>query len=301
VLEDVIRGVAAFQRDIVPAHRDLFDQLAHGQSPDVLFIGCSDSRVDPSLLTQAPPGRLFVLRNAGNLVPPSRGEGGGEAATIEYAVRHLGVSHIVVCGHSGCGAMTALVAEDGMPTGPIGRWLRHASSVAHSTSGLPAAERLAAAVEHNVVLQLSHLGTHPAVRQAVSSGKLQLHGWVYDIATGGVGCHVEGLGFVPLAEAHAEDELIAAIEQPGAPQLGEHPWLDHGPFAAELVSVGPDEQAVGVALQRITGCDSAQSAALCARAPVVLMKGITAMEAQVIVAWLSDHSATVRILGPKPA
>ena len=109
-MDDIIAGVRTFQRDVYPQYRELFEKLAAGQSPEALVITCSDSRVDPFLFTQAQPGQLFVLRNAGNLVPKYDGLVGGVTATIEFAVVGLRVPNIIVCGHSGCGAIHGLLA-----------------------------------------------------------------------------------------------------------------------------------------------------------------------------------------------
>ena len=147
-MRDLIDGVKRFQSRIYPSHRELFEHLAHGQSPEVLFISCADSRVDPSLLTQTRPGQLFILRNAGNLVPVYDGEGSGEAATLAYAIDKLEVHHIVVCGHSDCGAVTAVLAGD--TTGVIAEWLDHAGDldelVQANCPDLRGASKLAAAV-----------------------------------------------------------------------------------------------------------------------------------------------------------
>ena len=189
-MDDIIAGVRTFQRDVYPQNSELFEQLAKGQSPDALVITCSDSRVDPFLLTQAKPGQLFVLRNAGNLVPKYGGPMGGVTATIEFAVVALAVPNIIICGHSGCGAMAGLLNPDqlrGMPR--VAKWLEHAAVVreAMATAGeLGASNALQRAVEANVIVQLDHLRSHPAVAEKLVLGRIDLHGWVYHIATGEV-------------------------------------------------------------------------------------------------------------------
>src|SRR5580704_8923853 len=128
-MQDIIDGFLKFQRDAFPKRKGLFRRLATTQSPSVLFIGCSDSRVVPELLTQSEPGDLFVIRNAGNIVPCYGQEPGGVTATLEYAVAALGVTDIVICGHSDCGAMTAISTDkclDHMPA--VAKWLRYADS-----------------------------------------------------------------------------------------------------------------------------------------------------------------------------
>ncbi|WP_416360766.1 carbonic anhydrase [Burkholderia cepacia] len=128
-MRDIIDGFLRFQRDIYPQREALFKQLATSQNPKALFVTCSDSRVVPELLTQREPGELFVIRNAGNIVPSYGPEPGGVSATVEYAVAVLGVRDIVICGHSDCGAMGAIsrcTCLDHLPA--VANWLRHADS-----------------------------------------------------------------------------------------------------------------------------------------------------------------------------
>src|SRR3984893_16233750 len=154
-MQDIIDGFLKFQREILPGRRELFKQLATGQTPRALFIACSDSRVVPELLTQREPGDLFVIRNAGNIVPCYGPEPGGVSASVEYAVAALGVADIVVCGHSDCGAMTAILActcLDHMPA--VANWLRHADAArvvneAHQFGS--DREKLNALVRENVI------------------------------------------------------------------------------------------------------------------------------------------------------
>ena len=189
-MRQLLRGVRHFQQRLFPIWRPLFEQLASGQSPSTLFITCSDSRIVPHLLTQTEPGDLFVLRNAGNLVPPWSAEHTGEAATIEYAVEVLKVSDIVVCGHSHCGAITGLLRPESLHHLPAVRnWLTHAQSTFREFNDLPEEQDpqrdfLAAAVQHNVTTQLAHLRTYPHVEKAEARGILTLHGWFYRFETG---------------------------------------------------------------------------------------------------------------------
>ncbi|MET8827991.1 carbonic anhydrase [Streptomyces sp. NPDC004610] len=166
-----------------------FAQLAQGQSPQVLFITCSDSRVVPALITGARPGELFELRTAGNIVPPYASERPtGEAATIEYAVQVLGVRDIVVCGHSHCGAVGALVRGDDLDAVPAVRaWLGHAAE--EPRSGDPADPTVAAGVQHHVLAQLLRLRSYPCVETGLAEGRLTLHGWYYEVHTGAVRAH----------------------------------------------------------------------------------------------------------------
>ncbi|MFF0557321.1 carbonic anhydrase [Streptomyces sp. NPDC004266] len=166
-----------------------FAPLAEGQSPEVLFITCADSRVVPALITGARPGQLFELRTAGNIVPPyGSGTPTGEAATIEYAMEVLGVRNIVVCGHSHCGAVGAVVRGDDLDAVPAVRdWLAHAAEEPRCAD--PADPTVAEAVQHHVLTQLLRLRSYPCVRKGLSSGRLSLHGWYYEVHTGAVREH----------------------------------------------------------------------------------------------------------------
>jgi carbonic anhydrase len=189
-MDDLIAGIRTFQREVYAQNWQLFERLAGGQSPDALVITCSDSRVDPTLITQARPGQLFELRNAGNLVPKYTDHVGGVTATIEFAVVALKVPNIIVCGHSECGAMAGLLNPDLIRDMPrVAEWLKHAATVREAMAAAGHLERpdaLQRAVEANVIVQLDHLRTHPAVAEALNAGRIRLHGWVYHIATGEV-------------------------------------------------------------------------------------------------------------------
>lgn len=177
-------GINRFQKDVFPAKAELFAHLATNHTPSTLFISCSDARVVPELITGTEPGELFVIRTAGNLVPAFSPEADGIAASIEYAVTALGVRDIIVCGHSSCGAMTALALNQDLSGAPaVAKWLRHADASLARTSR---AGDVSALVEQNVLAQLANLATHPSVAQALAAHKITLHGWVFDIATGGV-------------------------------------------------------------------------------------------------------------------
>lgn len=189
-MQDIIDGVLKFQRDAFPQRSDLFKRLATSQSPSTLFIACSDSRVVPELLTQREPGELFVIRNAGNIVPAYGTQAGGVSASVEYAVAGLNVTDIVVCGHSDCGAMTAVATckcLDHMPA--VKGWLHHADAAkAVNEAREHASEhaRVDSMVRENVIAQLANIKTHPSVALALEQGRLNLHGWVYDIETGAI-------------------------------------------------------------------------------------------------------------------
>lgn len=191
-MQKLVEGVHRFHEEVFSSQQRLFEQLADGQNPQALFITCSDSRIDPTLLTQTKPGELFILRNAGNIVPPYGPNSGGEAATIEYAVSVLGVRDIVVCGHSHCGAMGGLLKPEQVAELPAVRsWLAHAEATAriikenYQHIQEPTA-RLTATVEENVLVQIESLRTHPCVLAALSRRELKLHGWVYKFESGEV-------------------------------------------------------------------------------------------------------------------
>jgi carbonic anhydrase len=188
--ERLLDGVRKFRRDVFPKQRDLYESIAsQGQRPHTLLITCADSRVDPELLTQSGPGEIFVARNIGNIVPGYGEMLGGVSAVIEFAVAALGVSHIVICGHTDCGAMKGLRDREsvaGMPT--VRQWLHNAeaalSVVQAREPAAPPEVFLERLVEANVLLQLDHLRTHPSVAGGLARGTLAIHGWVYNIATG---------------------------------------------------------------------------------------------------------------------
>jgi len=176
---DLQNGVARFQAHAFPRLADRFAELGGGQSPHTLFITCSDSRIDPSLITQTLPGELFVVRNAGNLVPAPNVDYSTSSA-VEYAVDGLRVSRIVVCGHSGCGAMGAALDRGSVASLPhVDRWLDVAAVEVES-------EDLAEQVDCNARAQLERLRAHPCVARALAEGRLTLTAWTYEIPTGAV-------------------------------------------------------------------------------------------------------------------
>ena len=190
-MQKLIQGIHQFREKDFRPLQGLFEQLAKGQNPETLFITCSDSRIDPNLLTRSKPGDLFILRNAGNIVPPHGAANGGEAATIEFAVAALGVKDIIICGHSHCGAMKGLLQPELVaPLPSVASWLSHAETtrrIVRDNYGHLDGDRLVTAtVEENVLVQLENLRTLPAVGSRLVRGDLHLHGWVYKIETGEV-------------------------------------------------------------------------------------------------------------------
>lgn len=178
------QGRTAFHQ----AHAELFARLSsQGQSPQALFIGCSDSRVLPEPITASAPGDLFVMRNVANIVPPLGAMGDAVGAVLEYAILHLQVRHLILCGHLDCGGIKALDehVDQGL-TPHIARWIEFArpAQTYVDAHGFPADQRHQAIVQQNVLNQLDNLETYDCVRDAVQKGDLTLHGWVYDIASG---------------------------------------------------------------------------------------------------------------------
>lgn len=209
-MEKLISGIHKFQADVFAPNEDFFRRLVDGQTPQALFITCSDSRMVPDLICQTRPGELFVLRNAGNIVPPyAPGSPSGEAATIEYAIRGLGIKHVILCGHTRCGAMQAVTEPSCTSNMPrVRQWLDHAQASAEIVCScyahLPSDARWKVLVQENVLVQLEHLRTHPSVATALATGGLKLHAWVYKMETGEVFAFDPRTGQFARLEAGAE-------------------------------------------------------------------------------------------------
>jgi carbonic anhydrase len=190
-LRKLISGLHQYQYQIFESQRDLFERLSQGQAPEALFITCSDSRINPNLITQTQPGELFILRNAGNIVPAYGLHSGGEAATIELAVSGLGVKDIILCGHSLCGAMSALFYPEQYKHMPLlFSWLTHAEATRRIVlENYPDSEKdhlLNVASQENVLVQIENLRTHPAVAARLARGDLNIHAWMYKMETGSI-------------------------------------------------------------------------------------------------------------------
>ncbi|OLP20410.1 carbonate dehydratase [Leptolyngbya sp. 'hensonii'] len=189
-MKKLLKGLHEFQTQHFSRYRDLFEQLAEGQTPRILFITCSDSRIDPNLITQAEVGDLFVIRNAGNIIPPFGSANGGEGAAIEYAIHALGIEQVIVCGHSHCGAMKGLLKLDtlsaSMPL--VYEWLQHAEAtrrlIQENYGDYVGEELLDATIAENVLTQIENLRTYPVIRAKLHRGEIFLHGWVYRFETG---------------------------------------------------------------------------------------------------------------------
>jgi carbonic anhydrase len=190
-MKNLLQGLHHFRSGVFQQDRELYTQLVAGQNPNTLFISCSDSRVVPALITQSGPGDLFELRNAGNLVPAFGASNGGESATIEFAVVGLGVRDVVVCGHTHCGAMKAMLEPSQMESMPVVEsWLRHAETTRRIMrevyQNLPAEHRLNVAVQEHVLVQIENLQTHPCIAVQLQRQEINLHAWVYKLETGEV-------------------------------------------------------------------------------------------------------------------
>jgi len=207
----IAAGVVHFQKNVYPEKKELFEKLAKGQSPEALFITCSDSRVNPNLLTQTDPGELFICRNAGNIVPPHTHHTGAMTASIEYAVGVLNVPHIIICGHTDCGAMKGAMNVDQLTDLPhVKEWLNYTNAAVRiSKEKVKDGNEetlLNMLIYENVLLQMQHLKTHPYVAANLSAGKTKIHGWVYDIKSGEVWAYDEdSKAFLPVAEKYAAE------------------------------------------------------------------------------------------------
>lgn len=214
-MKRLLQGIAHFHKNVRPTVRETFAKLALGQKPDCLFIACSDSRVVPNLFASSDPGDLFVIRNPGNIVAPCDADGKSqadesEAGAIEFALMHLGVPDIVVCGHSECGAMRALCGEVHLGEAEhLQSWLRHAEA---ALAARPGAHLDSHQARHNLVgqlnvlTQLDNLRSYPFVAERERTGRLRLHAWWFDIANAEV--HV----FDPkYGRFHVIDEARAAL------------------------------------------------------------------------------------------
>lgn len=214
-MKNLIQGLHEFKTEFFSAYQERFEELTHGQNPKVLFITCSDSRIVPSLIMQTEPGDLFVIRNAGNIIPPFGAANGGEGAAVEYAIHALGISDIIVCGHSHCGAMKGLLQlgslEEEMPL--VYDWLKHAEAtrrlVQENYKGYSKDEMLEITISENVLTQIENLKTYPVVRSRMYQGKLQMYGWVYLIETG------EVLAYDPVTHTYMPPQSQIEPSHPG--------------------------------------------------------------------------------------
>jgi carbonic anhydrase len=221
-MRKLIRGIVDFRERLLPEYAERFRELAQGQTPDLLLITCSDSRIVPELLASTDPGDLFVMRNVGNLVPPATVEGASigdlsEASAIEYSILALQVRHIVVCGHSECGAMKAALARKPTLEMPnFARWLHHATSAVFRLdqegpldSRLNRHDQLS---QLNVLVQLEHLASYPIVRQRIADGTLHLSGWWFDIGKGEVSAYDRESRTFEIIDRQSAERLLKRLE-----------------------------------------------------------------------------------------
>jgi carbonic anhydrase len=207
-MNNLLPGLRKFSESVFPSHQEHFQSLAQGQKPHTLMITCSDSRIDPNLVTQTKPGELFVVRNAGNIIPPFGASRGGEEAAIEFAIEGLGVRNIVICGHSQCGAMAALTDQVNLDNLPcVKSWLGHARATKKRMDSLSGDFDLGRVAEENVLVQADNLRTHPSVSSALRSKRVQIFGWVYNFETGSINIYDPRLGkYLPSTEVKEEVE-----------------------------------------------------------------------------------------------
>jgi carbonic anhydrase len=203
-MEQLIEGHKRFLAEAFPVRRDQFHLLAEGQQPATLFVTCADSRIVPDLILQTQPGDLFICRNAGNVIPRAGEPAGGVSATIEYAVEVLRVRHLIVCGHSDCGVIRALMNPERLVgLDSVRDWLQHVEPawdyVDEVERNAEELTRHTALTHANVLVQLDNLKTHAFIQRATGEGRLKVHGWYYDILSGRIERFDEGCNkFVPL-------------------------------------------------------------------------------------------------------
>jgi len=192
-MKKLLDGVIKFKEEFIQEHKDIFRKIANSQNPHTLYIGCSDSRVIPNLITQTMPGELFVIRNIGNMVPPYRNTKEHfkcTASVIEYAINVLEVENVVICGHSNCGACKALYyPEEKLKNLPnVKDWLKLAEEIKYRVlaKNLSYEEREFQTEQLNILKQVENLTTYPCVEKKLEEGKLNIFAWYYVIETGDV-------------------------------------------------------------------------------------------------------------------
>lgn len=182
MIEDFLEGNKKFVDEDFKKDEDHYSALSKGQSPKSLWIACSDSRVDPERITSSKMGEMFVHRNIGNLVPE---DDLNVATVLEYAVRHLKVRDIVVCGHSNCGAMKALVSERDPEDRHIPAWLEYAEPVLECVGpGCESPDKLRSVEIENIRMQVENLKGYEVVKNALEAGDIEVHGVYYNLETG---------------------------------------------------------------------------------------------------------------------
>jgi carbonic anhydrase len=242
IMRKLVKGLKQFRAEYVSTHQDLLEQLARMQKPRVLFITCSDSRVAPNLMTNADLGDLFVIRNAGNIIPPYGAANGGEGAAVEYAIQALDIQQIVVCGHSHCGAMKGLLQlgelEATMPL--VYDWLKHAEATRrlvienYATAGHTKEELLEIAVAENVLTQIENLKTYPVIHSRLFRNKLKLYAWIYLIETGEVLAYDPETHAYMMPQMQIQEHDLGEDELPGRYTATQYSGKMNSPVACEL-------------------------------------------------------------------
>jgi carbonic anhydrase len=228
-LRKLIEGLVEFREHQLPQYAARLRELSDGQEPATLFVTCSDSRIVPNLLVSSDPGDMFMMRNVGNLIPPAHADGAStgdlsEASAVEYAVHVLEVRDVVVCGHSGCGAMEAALSRKPLPKAPnLALWLAHADPAVRRLQrdgpldpSLRPEDQLS---QLNVLVQMEHLMTYPAVRERAAAGALRMSGWWFNIANGDVSAYEPETRSFEVLDRREADRLLARLD-------------DHDPRAA---------------------------------------------------------------------
>lgn len=217
-MKKLVNGIVEFRKTCLDNYREKFAHLALGQFPDALFIACSDSRVVPNLFASTNPGDLFVIRNVGNLIPPfleNGNHGTSEEAAIEFSLSNLPINNIIVCGHSDCGAMLAVLeGVETLESPGLQGWLKHCVCILDDAAidddkfrQLPAHNKLS---QINILQQMQHVKTYPKVAKKINEGRLNVHGWYFDIATGDVYAYEEAFKKFTLID---EDEASAILSR----------------------------------------------------------------------------------------
>ena len=220
ILNHLKDGVRHFRRNVYEQNAEAYQRAASTpQQPHTLVVACADSRVDVETITNSGPGDVFITRNIGNMVPAYGEMLGGVSAVIEYAVSALKVKHVVICGHSDCGAMKALLHPEAVASMPtVKSWLNNgkaALSVAESLEKEDNRGLMPVVTEQNVLMQLAHLKTHPSVAGAMARGELTISGWVYDIGSGQVRIAEDGSReFHDVNAKELEADLEAGLKAP---------------------------------------------------------------------------------------
>lgn len=217
-MKKLIQGIVEFRKNLTIENRELFAKLALGQKPDALFIACSDSRVVPNLFASTNPGDLFVLRNIANLIPPANtaSQDNSVSSVLEFAIHNLSVSNIIVCGHSECGGMHALIqGVDAANCPHLASWLKFGEQAYQRVKkGLftqPAISLPNQVSQANVLLQMEHIASYPFVRERLKKKKLQIHGWWFDIAQADVYCYEKEYNRFILIDENEGDLILSRL------------------------------------------------------------------------------------------